>query len=539
MDDPALVEAKRSLAEPRFARVIREAGRVELADGDPERATAMYDQAAAEARSEPQKALARLLSARALARIDREASVRSYLDLIDLPRSVVDENGVPFALYAAARLETEEGHGEIVTRVVEDELGEGRVLAPSGALLLLELAEARGLAPELVARSREVVESQGAVIESFPLLDAARSAVDPARPEPVEWIGVGPGDWLARALGPAGSPAGAVVAVSARGLAGVINRGGQDSTERRYTIMEPGASDGSHVPLEVSRPDFTAVLPPSLSGVGEGSSKLQTSFYVAALFLVLSVTLFGGYLLLHDVRREARLVELRSDFVASVSHELKTPVTAIRMFAETLRERGGNDPEARASYLETIIGESERLTRLINNVLDMSRIEEGHKTYTFAPTSLAEVVHRAADTVAYSLEREGFSLSIEMEDHLPRIPADRDSVQEAVMNLLTNAIKYSGEAREIDLRLTREDGHAVISVTDRGIGVPHGERDRLGEKFYRAKGVEDSGIAGAGLGLTIVEHMAAAHGGFLKIASEVGLGSTFSIHLPLRSEAHP
>jgi signal transduction histidine kinase len=256
---------------------------------------------------------------------------------------------------------------------------------------------------------------------------------------------------------------------------------------------------------------------------------------VTALLLVIGVTLLGGYLLLHDMERETRMVRLRSDFVASVSHELKTPLTAIRMFAETLRDRESADPELRADYLDTIVGESERLTRLINNVLDLSRIEQGQKTYERTPSSLPEITRRAARAVEYPLSLEGFRLSMDIDEGLPPVTVDADSVEQAVLNLLTNAMKYSGTSREIDLSLGRQNGHAVISVRDAGVGVSTDELPRLTEKFYRASSRENDRVPGTGLGLTIVDHTARAHGGHVTAQSQLGEGSTFSIHIPLEA----
>jgi signal transduction histidine kinase len=235
-----------------------------------------------------------------------------------------------------------------------------------------------------------------------------------------------------------------------------------------------------------------------------------------------------------------RVVRMRSDFVSSVSHELKTPLTAIRMFAETLRMQERPDPAVQTEYLDTIVGESERLTRLLNNVLDVSRIERGQKSYRREPASLGEIAERAVRALEYPLRRDGFRLNTTLENGLPALPVDGDAIEQAILNLLTNAMKYSGDSREIDLRLRRQDGYAVIDVSDHGVGIPEEARDRVTEKFYRVPTSENERIPGSGLGLTIVEHAVRAHGGRLEVRSAVGEGSTFSIHLPLTdSEAMP
>jgi signal transduction histidine kinase len=261
----------------------------------------------------------------------------------------------------------------------------------------------------------------------------------------------------------------------------------------------------------------------------------QRSFYLLTLLLVLGVTLFGAYLLWRDVRRELRLAELRTQFVSGVSHELKTPLTAIRMFAETLRMRRPTDPQMQDEYLDTIVNESERLSRLLNNVLDFSKIEQGNKQYQPEPCSLAEIVEVSANAMQYPLQQQGFELHVDTTDDLPSVDVDRDAIEQAVLNLLTNAMKYSGESRDIDLRLSKCNGDALIEVSDRGVGIEPEEQTRIFERFYRAHTPENDHIPGTGLGLTLVEHIAKAHGGRVTVQSVPTKGSTFSLHLPLES----
>jgi signal transduction histidine kinase len=257
------------------------------------------------------------------------------------------------------------------------------------------------------------------------------------------------------------------------------------------------------------------------------------SLSTAVLIFVLGVTLFSGYLLWFDVRRELRLAELRSQFVSSVSHELKTPLTAIRMFAETmLLDRSGNVEQGR-EYLVTIVNESERLTRLLNNVLDLAKIEKGQKSYQFTLVSLSDVIDRCARTMEYPLAQQGFRLHLEEDDSVPAVCADADALEQAILNLLTNATKYSGDSRDIALKLRQENGSAVIEVIDKGVGIPGEHIGRVAQKFYRVPTAENARIPGTGLGLTLVDHIATAHGGALKIESEVGKGSKISIWLPL------
>jgi len=233
-----------------------------------------------------------------------------------------------------------------------------------------------------------------------------------------------------------------------------------------------------------------------------------------------------------DIRREQRLAEMRSQFVSSVSHELKTPLTAIRMFAETMLMGRLTDPEVRQEYLETIVNESQRLTRLLNNVLDFSKIEQGERQYNMQAASLSEVLEAAGRTMAYPFNQKGFQLKIQIDPGLPDIHMDRDALEQAVLNLLSNAMKYSENPGEIDLKLARSNGFAIIKVIDRGIGIAPEEQERIFEKYYRVQAENNVRSTGTGLGLALVSHIVKAHAGRIEIDSKYGNGSTFSIYLP-------
>jgi signal transduction histidine kinase len=261
-------------------------------------------------------------------------------------------------------------------------------------------------------------------------------------------------------------------------------------------------------------------------------SPLQRGVLVSVLLMVVGVTLAGGYLFWRDTRREMRLAALRAQFVSSVSHELRTPLTAIRMFAETLLLGRAARHDTRDEYLQTIVSESERLTRLLDNVLDFAKIEAGRKTYHLRPCSPADVVRSAASTMGDLLARNGFHLDIAIDDEMPLVLADRDALEQALLNLLGNAVKYSGSGRRIQLGVHSQDGRVVIDVADAGIGIPPAEQSRIFEKFYRVNDPAHASIPGTGLGLTLVAHVVAAHHGDIQVHSEVGRGTTFSIVLP-------
>jgi len=248
------------------------------------------------------------------------------------------------------------------------------------------------------------------------------------------------------------------------------------------------------------------------------------------------VTLFGAYFLWSDVGRELRMAEMRSQFIASVSHELKTPLTAIRIFAETLRMDRFKDTQVKMEYLDTIVNESHRLTRLLNNVLDFSKIEKGKRTYRKEPACLSDIVHAAVQATQYPLKQQDFHLNVQVEEKLPDICVDRDAMAQAILNLLSNAMKYSGESRRIELRVRKKAGHAVIEVSDQGIGIDPTHQKRIFEKFYRVPSEQNQRIPGTGLGLALVFHIVKAHDGHIEVQSALGKGSTFSIHLPVENE---
>jgi two-component system phosphate regulon sensor histidine kinase PhoR len=290
-------------------------------------------------------------------------------------------------------------------------------------------------------------------------------------------------------------------------------------------------SDAGGEPLDRRLDGLALIWPPS-EGASDTLSERTATFYATALAIVLGVGLFGAYLLWRDVQRDIRLTQLRSQFVASVSHELKTPLTSIRLFAETLRDRAGIDPVTRAEYLDTIARDSDRLTRLLDNVLDFSRIERGERTYSMAEQDLATVVERALRTVRYPLERRRFILNFAADRHLPPVACDADAVEQAVLNLVSNAAKYAGDSRRIDVRLTGARNEVMLAVRDYGTGIAEQYHSRLFDRFYRAPTADNDTIQGTGLGLTLVAHFAEGHGGRLSIQSAPGKGSTFTLHLP-------
>jgi len=256
--------------------------------------------------------------------------------------------------------------------------------------------------------------------------------------------------------------------------------------------------------------------------------------YGGALALVLLVLSAGVLLLLRDISREARVNRLRSEFVSGVSHELKTPITLIRLYGETLlRHRNLADAE-RDGFYRIITRESDRLGRLVNQVLSFSRVERGDQTYALEEGDPAPVLAGIVKDYGELLARAGFSVKCSLPTSAPAVRFDAAALSQAVVNLLDNAAKYSGESREIVVRLQAADGCVTFEVEDHGVGIPPAEQSRIFERFYRAPNRTATG--GYGLGLFMVRHIMEAHGGRAEVESEPGRGSRFRLVFPVVSE---
>jgi signal transduction histidine kinase len=256
-----------------------------------------------------------------------------------------------------------------------------------------------------------------------------------------------------------------------------------------------------------------------------------------ALMIVLAVAMgLGVFLVAGAAAREVRVAELKSNFVASVSHDLKTPLALIQLFAETLELGRVRTPERAQEYYRIINGESKKLTRLIENILDFSRMEAGLRPYRMEPADLSESLNAVLTRMGTQFSQGNFTITPKIEPDLPRILADEGAAEQAIENLLANAMKYSGDAKTIEIEAKRVNGHIVVSVTDHGIGIARREQGRIFRKFYRVQRELGGGPQGTGLGLAIVDHTMRGHGGFVRVESEPDRGSTFSLHFPIPSE---
>jgi two-component system phosphate regulon sensor histidine kinase PhoR len=267
--------------------------------------------------------------------------------------------------------------------------------------------------------------------------------------------------------------------------------------------------------------------------------------YGGVLVILSAATIFVGLgILTFAVRTERHANKLKSDFIANVSHELKTPLSLIRMFGELLATGRAKGPETAKEYAEIITRESERLSRLIDNVLDFARIERGKAAYSFAVGDVAEVVARGLDVYRWRLEREGMKLVVEIPEEVPPVNMDANAMTLLLLNLVDNAIKYASEGKELRVSLGHEAiegerGRLVLRVTDKGPGINVDEQPRIFDRFYRARGVRTRPVRGSGIGLSLVKHIAEAHGGGVSVESAPGKGATFTVWLPVADPAEP
>jgi signal transduction histidine kinase len=266
-----------------------------------------------------------------------------------------------------------------------------------------------------------------------------------------------------------------------------------------------------------------------------GKHFMHTSFLILG---GLSFLLGGGiFLTYRNVSKEMALARLKSDFVSNVSHELRTPLALIRLYAETLELGRLTNPQKREEYYCIIRKESERLTTLINNILDFSRIEAGRKEYEFRDTDMRELVCNTLESYRYQIEQHGFTFE-EKIGEVPPLKVDREAMARSLVNLVNNALKYSQDRKYIGVNLYRENGSVKLEVIDHGIGIPLTEQQKIFEKFYRVGDPLVHNTKGSGLGLSLVQHIARAHGGDISVDSRPGVGSKFTITLPVDREGN-
>jgi signal transduction histidine kinase len=539
------------LIQSKFMQKIRQGERAEFVEKNLNRAANLYSQSLNSVKEPVQKGYAQLLLARSLFKSNRKReAISNFRKILELPYSVTDEYGIPFSLYAAGRLlEIGESSGDVLNSI-QEKLNDRYWLAPGAAYLIQNLLDgmpdnvldatlqktAANCARDVQIYLKKLDQALALQNDylSLGLTAPQESQIEKSQPQ---WIYYGKQPWLVGLSSSLPEKRPYLVVVNAQKI--LISLRSADSFVATFPadFHFVSSSDLDGLSLGPNFKEVKIAFDTDQEDMFPNPWRIQPIYYLLALFLILGITLFGAYILWRDVRREVQLAEMKSQFVSSVSHELKTPLTAIRMFAETLRLGRSKDKKVQEEYLDTIVNESQRLTRLLNNVLDFSKIEQGKRTYKPENTSLYEIVQSAARAMEYPLSQHGFKLNIQTEEGLPEVQVDRDAIEQAILNLLHNAMKYSGNSREIELRLRKENRDALIQVMDWGIGIDTQEKDRIFEKFYRIPSPENERIVGTGLGLALVSHIVKEHGGSIEVESAPGKGSTFSIYLPVEGES--
>ncbi len=311
-----------------------------------------------------------------------------------------------------------------------------------------------------------------------------------------------------------------------------------DDEENVVTGGEASLPDAPYPQLSYSQ-DFKENFPPwkvkiyqALPSEAESQFRLRRNIYVLSVGVVIVALLFGGVLAIRSTAKELKLAKLKSEFVSTVSHEFRTPLTSIRYLAELLQRGRVKEESKKQQYYESITHESERLSRLIENILDFSKIEAGMKEYEFEKMDFAELCRDVVSRFQEQVAPQEFTIESEISEELPKIFADREALSRALFNLLDNAVKYSRESRKATFRAWSDQGNIYIKVEDQGIGISQDDQGKVFEKFYRSGDIHNSSIKGSGIGLTIVFHIAKAHGGEVLLESDLGKGTKVIIQLP-------
>jgi two-component system, OmpR family, phosphate regulon sensor histidine kinase PhoR len=293
--------------------------------------------------------------------------------------------------------------------------------------------------------------------------------------------------------------------------------------------------------LEVARQsDLLAAIKMALSGQEQVTSEIVVGTVRPRSFAVTAAPVRasshkGAVLVLHEITNLRRLERVRQDFVANVSHEFRTPLTAIQGFAETLLAGAIDDPANRRRFVEIIREHSMRLARLTEDLLKLSRIEAGQLKLDFRPVSVAQLIESCVETAQLKAVPRQLALHVSLPERLPSARGDSNTLQEVLQNLLDNALQYTPAGGKIDVSASCSDGHVVVTVADTGIGIPQAEQERIFERFYRVDAARSREAGGTGLGLSIARHIMEAHGGRLWVESAVGEGSRFHFSIPVTS----
>ena len=306
-------------------------------------------------------------------------------------------------------------------------------------------------------------------------------------------------------------------------LSGKILLGDEDHKDNRISIT--GDFDNYFPPWKIR-----IVQSRSNSGIG---INLLKSYYFWSILTLLMILIFGTLLIIRTIAREREVIGMKSDFVSSVSHELKTPLTSIRALTERLLAGKVKSPEKMHQYYSLIDQDANKLTRLVKNILDFSKIEAGKKEYSFEATDVSAWLDEAIDDFINDHIHDRIEIKKHFDPDIPSAAIDHEAFFQCLNNLLDNAIKFSPNSKSVDIYLQKKSEFVVIRVQDRGIGIPKKDLDRIFDRFFQCTPSSRQSVKGTGLGLALVKHTVEAHGGRISVKSSPGHGSTFTIFLPI------
>lgn len=296
---------------------------------------------------------------------------------------------------------------------------------------------------------------------------------------------------------------------------------------------EPKNEAFASAPLGAAFPGWNISLFFKEGDILDQAASEQIAVYTWTGTLVIILILASGALAARSIGRQVRLNRLKNDFIATVTHELKTPLASMRVLVDTLIDGNYHDPQQADEYLHLVSKENERLSRLIDNFLTFSRMERNKQAFNMRRTSAILIARAAAEAVRTKFDRADCGLQTDIDDDIPDVTADADAIVTVLVNLLDNACKYSYDDKQIGLRLFRDNDEVCFAVTDNGVGIPHRAAKRIFKRFYQVDRSLSRRAEGCGLGLSIAKFIVDAHQGTITVESKPGHGSTFTIRLPV------
>lgn len=414
--------------------------------------------------------------------------------------------------------------GPMVRRLADQVNDYGGAMPSSQRLFLMD--ELRAAAPGQAVLPTHDAESLAAQFLDGGPPSAAGPTLEPARVPGLWKLAAGNGRAIALYR------TGTVL----REMSGLLNDGTAKSV--KFAAIQPGGPLAEQaIAAGPMLPGWQLSFSPLDARAFDEAARRRTAAYIWVGFLAVAAMAAAGLIVVQAFRRQWRLARLKTDMVAAVSHELKTPLTSMRLLVDALREDEVIEAKKTRDYLELIAGENLRLSRLIDNFLTFSRIERNRQSFEFGETRPEDVVRAAVHAMRERLQPPGCQLEIDIAADLPVLRGDRDALVTALLNLLDNAHKYTPADRRIRLAVYREVNNVVFAVKDNGIGIAPRDRKRIFRRFYQVDRRLARETGGCGLGLSIVEYIVKAHGGAVLVESKPGAGSTFRIVMPLGAEA--